>query len=160
MLPAEVKPDSSSSKRSQTTGHLVINMPKVSKVFGQATYKGSIKWAVNCTETLCSLMDFKSAFKGFHLLKTSLTYINFTRAAWMYFLFQQSQIYFRYKYFVKCIIVVPCENQSVENDFKITCAKRDKYFRIYVWSMYLCTDALWLKYSSWGTEQVGSSNVG
>ncbi|XP_076692262.2 dynein axonemal assembly factor 11 isoform X3 [Callospermophilus lateralis] len=29
VLPAEVKPDSSSAKRSQTTGHLVICMPKV-----------------------------------------------------------------------------------------------------------------------------------
>uniref|UniRef100_A0A8C0H5M9 Leucine-rich repeat-containing protein 6 n=1 Tax=Chelonoidis abingdonii TaxID=106734 RepID=A0A8C0H5M9_CHEAB len=29
VLPAEVKPDSSSAKRSQTTGHLVISMPKV-----------------------------------------------------------------------------------------------------------------------------------
>ncbi|XP_019409256.1 PREDICTED: protein tilB homolog [Crocodylus porosus] len=81
VLPVEVKPDSSSAKRSQTTGHLVINMPKVCKVFRQATDKGSIKWAMNCTETLCSLMDFRSAFKGFHLLKPSLTYINFTRAA-------------------------------------------------------------------------------
>lgn len=32
VLPAEVKPDSSSAKRSQTTGHLVICMPKVGKV--------------------------------------------------------------------------------------------------------------------------------
>uniref|UniRef100_A0A674JW31 Leucine-rich repeat-containing protein 6 n=1 Tax=Terrapene triunguis TaxID=2587831 RepID=A0A674JW31_9SAUR len=31
VLPAEVKPDSSSAKRSQTTGHLVISMPKVCK---------------------------------------------------------------------------------------------------------------------------------
>uniref|UniRef100_A0A8C3T0K5 Leucine-rich repeat-containing protein 6 n=1 Tax=Chelydra serpentina TaxID=8475 RepID=A0A8C3T0K5_CHESE len=31
VLPAEVKPDSSSAKRSQTTGHLVIRMPKVCK---------------------------------------------------------------------------------------------------------------------------------
>lgn len=29
VLPAEVKPDSSSARRSQTTGHLVICMPKV-----------------------------------------------------------------------------------------------------------------------------------
>ena len=28
-LPDEVKPDSSSAKRSQTTGHLLITMPKV-----------------------------------------------------------------------------------------------------------------------------------
>ncbi|KAM6171862.1 dynein axonemal assembly factor 11 [Erethizon dorsatum] len=32
VLPAEVKPDSSSAKRSQTTGHLVIYMPKVEEV--------------------------------------------------------------------------------------------------------------------------------
>ncbi|XP_051827065.1 dynein axonemal assembly factor 11 isoform X1 [Antechinus flavipes] len=32
VLPAEVKPDSSSAKRSQTTGHLVITMPKVGEV--------------------------------------------------------------------------------------------------------------------------------
>ncbi|XP_025778594.1 protein tilB homolog [Puma concolor] len=32
VLPAEVKPDSSSAKRSQTTGHLVICMPKVDEV--------------------------------------------------------------------------------------------------------------------------------
>ncbi|XP_053414242.1 dynein axonemal assembly factor 11 isoform X2 [Nycticebus coucang] len=32
VLPAEVKPDSSSAKRSQTTGHLVICMPKVEEV--------------------------------------------------------------------------------------------------------------------------------
>ena len=32
VLPAEVKPDSSSARRSQTTGHLVICMPKVGKV--------------------------------------------------------------------------------------------------------------------------------
>ncbi|XP_012925054.1 protein tilB homolog isoform X2 [Heterocephalus glaber] len=32
VLPAEVKPDSSSAKRSQTTGHLVISMPKVEEV--------------------------------------------------------------------------------------------------------------------------------
>ncbi|XP_017730658.1 PREDICTED: protein tilB homolog isoform X1 [Rhinopithecus bieti] len=32
VLPAEVKPDSSSAKRSQTTGHLVICMPKVGEV--------------------------------------------------------------------------------------------------------------------------------
>lgn len=29
ILPAEVKPDSSFAKRSQTTGHLVVCMPKV-----------------------------------------------------------------------------------------------------------------------------------
>lgn len=29
VLPAEVKPDSSSAKRAQTTGHLVVYMPKV-----------------------------------------------------------------------------------------------------------------------------------
>ena len=29
VLPAEVKPDSSSARRSQTTGHLVVCMPKV-----------------------------------------------------------------------------------------------------------------------------------
>lgn len=32
VLPAEVKPDSSTARRSQTTGHLVICMPKVGKV--------------------------------------------------------------------------------------------------------------------------------
>nr|XP_020043628.1 protein tilB homolog isoform X2 [Castor canadensis] len=32
VLPAEVRPDSSSAKRSQTTGHLVICMPKVEEV--------------------------------------------------------------------------------------------------------------------------------
>ncbi|XP_045437253.1 dynein axonemal assembly factor 11 [Pipistrellus kuhlii] len=32
VLPAEVKPDSSSAKRSQTTGHLVVCMPKVEEV--------------------------------------------------------------------------------------------------------------------------------
>ncbi|XP_077606083.1 dynein axonemal assembly factor 11 isoform X2 [Crocuta crocuta] len=32
VLPAEVRPDSSSAKRSQTTGHLVICMPKVDEV--------------------------------------------------------------------------------------------------------------------------------
>lgn len=30
VLPAEVRPDSSSARRSQTTGHLVVCMPKVS----------------------------------------------------------------------------------------------------------------------------------
>ena len=29
VLPAEVKPDSSSARRAQTTGHLVVYMPKV-----------------------------------------------------------------------------------------------------------------------------------
>uniref|UniRef100_A0A8U8AUC6 Leucine-rich repeat-containing protein 6 n=1 Tax=Geospiza parvula TaxID=87175 RepID=A0A8U8AUC6_GEOPR len=32
VLPEEVKPDSSSAKRSQTTGHLVVTMPKVCKI--------------------------------------------------------------------------------------------------------------------------------
>ncbi|NXG66678.1 TILB protein, partial [Hemiprocne comata] len=32
VLPEEVKPDSSSAKRSQTTGHLVVSMPKVCKI--------------------------------------------------------------------------------------------------------------------------------
>lgn len=32
VLPAEVKPDSSSAKRSQTTGHLLVCMPKVRRV--------------------------------------------------------------------------------------------------------------------------------
>ncbi|XP_065442243.1 dynein axonemal assembly factor 11 isoform X5 [Chrysemys picta bellii] len=32
VLPAEVKPDSSSAKRSQTTGHLVISMPKIQEI--------------------------------------------------------------------------------------------------------------------------------
>ncbi|KAM4704915.1 dynein axonemal assembly factor 11 [Rhinophrynus dorsalis] len=32
VLPAEVKPDSSSAKRSQTTGHLVISMPKATEL--------------------------------------------------------------------------------------------------------------------------------
>ncbi|XP_075776234.1 dynein axonemal assembly factor 11 isoform X2 [Pelodiscus sinensis] len=32
VLPAEVKPDSSSAKRSQTTGHLVISMPKAQEI--------------------------------------------------------------------------------------------------------------------------------
>ncbi|XP_039701821.1 dynein axonemal assembly factor 11 [Pteropus medius] len=46
VLPAEVKPDSSSAKRSQTTGHLVICMPKVGEVItsGQQTSK-----PVKCT---------------------------------------------------------------------------------------------------------------
>ncbi|XP_008060142.1 protein tilB homolog [Carlito syrichta] len=41
VLPAEVKPDSSSAKRSQTTGHLVICMPKVEEVItgGRRTFK-------------------------------------------------------------------------------------------------------------------------
>ena len=30
MLPEEVSPDASSAKRSQTTGHLLVRMPKVS----------------------------------------------------------------------------------------------------------------------------------
>lgn len=37
VLPAEVKPDSSSAKRSQTTGHLVVCMPKVGDVTGWGT---------------------------------------------------------------------------------------------------------------------------
>ncbi|NXX14928.1 TILB protein, partial [Podargus strigoides] len=32
VLPEEVKPDSSSAKRSETTGHLVVSMPKVCKI--------------------------------------------------------------------------------------------------------------------------------
>ncbi|XP_064010375.1 dynein axonemal assembly factor 11-like isoform X1 [Pogoniulus pusillus] len=32
VLPEEVKPDSSSAKRSQTTGHLVVSMPKVKEI--------------------------------------------------------------------------------------------------------------------------------
>ncbi|KAM4687621.1 dynein axonemal assembly factor 11 [Discoglossus pictus] len=32
VLPAEVRPDSSTAKRSQTTGHLVITMPKVTEI--------------------------------------------------------------------------------------------------------------------------------
>uniref|UniRef100_A0A8D2D5F3 Leucine-rich repeat-containing protein 6 n=1 Tax=Sciurus vulgaris TaxID=55149 RepID=A0A8D2D5F3_SCIVU len=39
VLPAEVKPDSSSAKRSQTTGHLVICMPKVEEVIIGRTSK-------------------------------------------------------------------------------------------------------------------------
>uniref|UniRef100_A0A670YFD1 Leucine-rich repeat-containing protein 6 n=1 Tax=Pseudonaja textilis TaxID=8673 RepID=A0A670YFD1_PSETE len=35
VLPEEVKPDSSIAKRSQTTGHLVINMPKVGQTFNK-----------------------------------------------------------------------------------------------------------------------------
>uniref|UniRef100_A0A8C9MXK6 Leucine-rich repeat-containing protein 6 n=1 Tax=Serinus canaria TaxID=9135 RepID=A0A8C9MXK6_SERCA len=38
VLPEEVKPDSSSAKRSQTTGHLVVTMPKVCKI-GDITQK-------------------------------------------------------------------------------------------------------------------------
>uniref|UniRef100_A0A670Y8Z8 Leucine-rich repeat-containing protein 6 n=1 Tax=Pseudonaja textilis TaxID=8673 RepID=A0A670Y8Z8_PSETE len=45
VLPEEVKPDSSIAKRSQTTGHLVINMPKV----GQ-TFNSDIKIPVFSTE--------------------------------------------------------------------------------------------------------------
>lgn len=50
VLPAEVKPDSSSAKRSQTTGHLVVCMPKVGEVItggprtatpAQSTWAGS-----------------------------------------------------------------------------------------------------------------------
>lgn len=32
VLPAEVKPDSSTAQRSQTTGHLVLSMPRVRTV--------------------------------------------------------------------------------------------------------------------------------
>lgn len=39
VLPAEIKPDSSSAKRSQTTGHLVICMPKVEEVITGQTSK-------------------------------------------------------------------------------------------------------------------------
>uniref|UniRef100_A0A2K6GT11 Leucine-rich repeat-containing protein 6 n=1 Tax=Propithecus coquereli TaxID=379532 RepID=A0A2K6GT11_PROCO len=41
VFPAEVKPDSSSAKRSQTTGHLVICMPKVEEIItgGRQTFK-------------------------------------------------------------------------------------------------------------------------
>ncbi|XP_055966343.1 dynein axonemal assembly factor 11 [Sorex fumeus] len=35
VLPAEVKPDSSSAKRSQTTGHLIVCMPKVGEVISR-----------------------------------------------------------------------------------------------------------------------------
>lgn len=36
VLPAEVKPDSSTAQRSQTTGHLVLTMPRVRTVTHQA----------------------------------------------------------------------------------------------------------------------------
>ncbi|XP_054985486.1 dynein axonemal assembly factor 11 isoform X1 [Sorex araneus] len=35
VLPAEVKPDSSSAKRSQTTGHLIVCMPKVGEIIAR-----------------------------------------------------------------------------------------------------------------------------
>ncbi|XP_010627884.1 protein tilB homolog [Fukomys damarensis] len=44
VLPAEVKPDSSSAKRSQTTGHLVVSMPKVEEVItGSRQISKSVK---------------------------------------------------------------------------------------------------------------------
>lgn len=40
VLPAEVKPDSSTAQRSQTTGHLVLTMPRVRTVTHQAPEPG------------------------------------------------------------------------------------------------------------------------
>ncbi|XP_029447906.1 protein tilB homolog [Rhinatrema bivittatum] len=43
VLPAEVKPDSSSAKRSQTTGHLVITMPKATEIIMTKLKKLTVK---------------------------------------------------------------------------------------------------------------------
>ncbi|XP_072269371.1 dynein axonemal assembly factor 11 isoform X2 [Pyxicephalus adspersus] len=49
VLPAEVKPDSSTAKRSQTTGHLVVTMPKASELIHkkQTTSLGAEKTKCN-----------------------------------------------------------------------------------------------------------------
>ncbi|XP_069815921.1 dynein axonemal assembly factor 11 isoform X2 [Dendropsophus ebraccatus] len=43
VLPEEVKPDSSSAKRSQTTGHLVVTMPKASEAIQKTTISSTLK---------------------------------------------------------------------------------------------------------------------
>jgi len=43
VLPEEVKPDGSSAKRSQTTGHLVVSMPKVCKIIRGGITQGYLK---------------------------------------------------------------------------------------------------------------------
>lgn len=46
VLPAEVKPDSSTAQRSQTTGHLVLIMPRVRTVTRQTgthVYLGQVQ---------------------------------------------------------------------------------------------------------------------
>uniref|UniRef100_A0A670YB03 Leucine-rich repeat-containing protein 6 n=1 Tax=Pseudonaja textilis TaxID=8673 RepID=A0A670YB03_PSETE len=49
VLPEEVKPDSSIAKRSQTTGHLVINMPKVGQTFNsRLTFPSFIRLFAYC----------------------------------------------------------------------------------------------------------------
>uniref|UniRef100_A0A8D0EIB9 Leucine-rich repeat-containing protein 6 n=1 Tax=Strix occidentalis caurina TaxID=311401 RepID=A0A8D0EIB9_STROC len=44
VLPEEVKPDSSSAKRSQTTGHLVVSMPKVFSIPGDIQKPTAQSW--------------------------------------------------------------------------------------------------------------------
>ncbi|OWK61507.1 Protein tilB [Lonchura striata] len=52
VLPEEVKPDSSSAKRSQTTGHLVVTMPKVCKI-GDITQR-----SLNVVSTLGMFLSY------------------------------------------------------------------------------------------------------
>uniref|UniRef100_A0A8C3MBJ9 Leucine-rich repeat-containing protein 6 n=1 Tax=Geospiza parvula TaxID=87175 RepID=A0A8C3MBJ9_GEOPR len=54
VLPEEVKPDSSSAKRSQTTGHLVVTMPKVCKI-GDITQR-----SLNVVSTLGMSLSYRS----------------------------------------------------------------------------------------------------
>nr|XP_004656387.2 dynein axonemal assembly factor 11 isoform X2 [Jaculus jaculus] len=51
VLPAEVQPDRSSAKRSQTTGHLVISMPRVEEVITGGRQKSkSVKTTLDCSK--------------------------------------------------------------------------------------------------------------
>lgn len=55
VLPEEVKPDSSSAKRSQTTGHLVVSMPKVCKIICGGITKRYLK----CYEYIGNVSELK-----------------------------------------------------------------------------------------------------
>uniref|UniRef100_A0A670YAZ4 Leucine-rich repeat-containing protein 6 n=1 Tax=Pseudonaja textilis TaxID=8673 RepID=A0A670YAZ4_PSETE len=57
VLPEEVKPDSSIAKRSQTTGHLVINMPKVGQTFNSDPPKNTDKSKLEIDPTKYSFPD-------------------------------------------------------------------------------------------------------
>uniref|UniRef100_A0A8B9SBR8 Leucine-rich repeat-containing protein 6 n=1 Tax=Apteryx owenii TaxID=8824 RepID=A0A8B9SBR8_APTOW len=57
VLPEEVKPDSSSAKRSQTTGHLVVSMPKVCKII----WRGIMQRYLKCWEYFGGISELQVA---------------------------------------------------------------------------------------------------
>ncbi len=69
VLPAEVKPDSSTAQRSQTTGHLVLTMPRVRTVTHQAgTHAYLSQVQGTATEELKRLSGAKVLFSFFRMV--------------------------------------------------------------------------------------------